>query len=80
MYEAREFVEDGGLISYGPNIADLTRRAATFVVKLLDGADPAELPIEQPTKFELLINLNAAKALGIEIPPILLAGADKVIE
>jgi putative tryptophan/tyrosine transport system substrate-binding protein len=80
MYEAREFVEDGGLISYGPNIPDLSRRAAAFVVKILNGAKPADLPIEQPTKFELVVNLKAAKALGIEIPPMLLARTDEVIE
>jgi putative tryptophan/tyrosine transport system substrate-binding protein len=80
MYEAREFVEEGGLISYGPNIADLTRRAAAFVVKVLRGARPADLPIEQPTKFELIINLRTAKALGLDLPATLLAQADEVIE
>jgi putative ABC transport system substrate-binding protein len=80
MYEAREFVEDGGLVSYGANITDVTRRAAAFVVKVLDGAKPADLPIEQPTKFELLFNLKAAKALGLDVPPMLLARADEVIE
>jgi ABC-type uncharacterized transport system substrate-binding protein len=80
MYESREFIEDGGLISYGPNVPDLSRRAAAFVVKILNGAKPAELPLEQPTKFELVINLRTAKALGLEVPPTLLARADEVIE
>jgi putative ABC transport system substrate-binding protein len=80
MYEAREFVDDGGLISYGPNIIDVSRRAATFVVKVLNGAKPADLPIEQPTRFQLVINLKTAKALGLTIPPGVLAIADEVIE
>jgi putative ABC transport system substrate-binding protein len=80
MYEAREFVDDGGLISYGPNITDVSRRAATFVVKVLNGAKPADLPIEQPTRFQLVINLKTAKALGLTIPPGVLAIADEVIE
>jgi len=80
MYESRDFVEDGGLISYGPNVPDLSRRAAAFVVKILNGAKASELPIEQPTKFELVINLKAAKALGLDVPSSLLARADEVIE
>src|SRR5262245_60009499 len=80
MYESPEFVEDGGLIYYGPNVPDLSRRAAAFVVKILNGAKASELPIEQPTKFELAINLKTSKALGLDIPPTLLARADEVIE
>jgi len=80
MSEAREYVEDGGLISYGPDIPEMTRRSAALVDKVLKGAKPAELPIEQPAKFELVINLKTAKTLGLSVPPSLLARADEVIE
>jgi putative tryptophan/tyrosine transport system substrate-binding protein len=80
MYGLREFVDDGGLMSYGVNYAVLFRRAATFVDKILKGAKPADLPVEQPTKFELNINLKAAKVLDLTVSPTLLAQADEVIE
>jgi putative tryptophan/tyrosine transport system substrate-binding protein len=80
MYFFQEFAEGGGLVSYGPSDTDLYRRSATYVHRILNGAKPGELPIEQPTKFDLIINLKAANALGLNISPLLLARADKVIE
>jgi putative ABC transport system substrate-binding protein len=80
MFLEREFVEAGGLMAYGPSLADLSRRAATYVHKILQGAKPADLPVEQPLKFELVINLKTAKGLGMTMPPSLLLLADEVLQ
>jgi putative ABC transport system substrate-binding protein len=80
IYGVREFPEVGGLMSFGPSLPDLYRRAADFVDKILRGTKPADIPVEQPTKFDIVINLTTAKVLGLTVPPTLLAIANEVIE
>ena len=80
IYSYRDYVQAGGLMSYGPNYSDLFRRTAEIVDKILHGAEPGDIPVEQPTKFELVVNLTTAKALGLNVPPTFLALADETIE
>src|SRR5262249_55781294 len=80
IWETDVYVKDGGLMSYGPNFPDMYRRAAGYVARILKGAKPSDLPVQQPTKFELAVNLRAAKMLGVTIPPTVIALADEVIE
>jgi putative ABC transport system substrate-binding protein len=80
IYAYRQFVTEGGLLSYGPDTTEIFRRSASYVDRILKGAKPGELPVQQPTKFEVAVNLNTAKALGLLVPQSLLARADEVIE
>jgi putative tryptophan/tyrosine transport system substrate-binding protein len=80
IYEHRDFAAIGGLMSYGPNLAEMYRSAARYIDKILKGAKPADLPVEQPTKFELVVNVKTAKVLGVTIPPSFLGRTDEVIQ